>query len=230
MWRGGAETVDPQPPDVLARHAVRPVSDQSCAQQRSSFGILVDRRNRKAVALVGHGVLGVAAVEGVAGEPGAGAKVLLISPAVATLAAGVPQPRHADTVADLEERRRPRPVRPPCRRSRGRGSVGALEWEARGRRRASPCDTRRKRRRESGSALGPASAPARAPVAAADRARREPLPAWFPELSWVNRLIHGDSLPGWTTAARGPRPPATVATRARPALRPRNGPDVLPCR
>ena len=56
----------------------------------------------EAVALVRHGVLGIAPVQGVAGEAWMVAEVLPALAAVAADPAGVAQPRHPDAVADPE--------------------------------------------------------------------------------------------------------------------------------
>ena len=73
------------------------------AQSRgAACGVGVARREGEGVALVGHGVFGVAAVEGIAGELRRVAEVLPAPAAVAAPAAGVAQPGHADAVADPE--------------------------------------------------------------------------------------------------------------------------------
>ncbi len=62
-----AEAVDAEAAGV-ARHAQCAIADQARAQQRRRVRVIDDRRQAKAVARVGHRVLGVAAVTRVAGE------------------------------------------------------------------------------------------------------------------------------------------------------------------
>ena len=106
--RRRAEAVDAEPLGV-ARHAQAAVADQPGAQQRRRLGVAVAAGERKAVAGVGDRVLGVAAVDLVAGEAGVRAQVLLARPAVAASAAGPAEPGHADPLARAREPRRPRP-------------------------------------------------------------------------------------------------------------------------
>src|SRR5262249_15058372 len=76
--------------------------DQARAQQRRGLPVGIARRDRKAVARVGHRLLRVPAVDVVPGEAGSVAQVLLAGAAVAALAARPAQPRHADAIADAE--------------------------------------------------------------------------------------------------------------------------------
>uniref|UniRef100_A0A0U1PBP6 Uncharacterized protein n=1 Tax=Mizugakiibacter sediminis TaxID=1475481 RepID=A0A0U1PBP6_9GAMM len=99
--RGGAEAVQPEPARV-AGEAQRAVADQAGAEQRRGFGVAVLRGQGEAVARVGERVLGVAAVELIAGEARLLAQVLAAAAAVGANAAGPAQPRHADALAFAE--------------------------------------------------------------------------------------------------------------------------------
>lgn len=105
--RRRAEAVDPQTPRV-AGQLQRTVADQARAQQRCRLGVAVSGGDGEAVALVGQHVLGVAAVEGIAGEARPVAEVLPADEAEAAGAAGAAEPRHPDAVA-LAEAIRPFP-------------------------------------------------------------------------------------------------------------------------
>src|SRR5207244_11758301 len=70
---GGAEAVQAEPLGVPGRPQ-RAMADQAGAEERRRLLVGVALGNRKAEALVGDGVLGVAAVEVVAGEPGLAAE------------------------------------------------------------------------------------------------------------------------------------------------------------
>src|SRR5581483_8405724 len=65
-------------------------------QERRRLRVGVPVGDGEAVPLVGHGVLGVAAVERVTGKLRVVAKVLAAGPAVRADAVGRPEPRHAD--------------------------------------------------------------------------------------------------------------------------------------
>jgi hypothetical protein len=93
--RRRAEAVQPEALGI-SRQPQRPVPDQPGAQQRRRLQIVEAVRDGKAVALVGDSPLRVAAVEVVAGEPRAVAKVLAAGRAVATLAVGPAEPRNAE--------------------------------------------------------------------------------------------------------------------------------------
>ena len=99
--RGGAKAVDPEALRV-ARHAQGAIADQPGAHQWRRLDIAVTRIDRKAVALVGDGQLGIAAVDLVAGEAGAVAQILLPAAAILAHPAGPAEPRHPDPVADRE--------------------------------------------------------------------------------------------------------------------------------
>src|SRR6185295_18979814 len=92
-----AEAVEAEARRVSRGHQ-RPVTDQPGAEHRGSLGIAVPCRERETVPLVGHGALGVAAVELVAGEPGVGAQVLPSGQTVGAHSAGPAQPGDADPV------------------------------------------------------------------------------------------------------------------------------------
>ena len=96
-----AESVDAEPFGRPARHQ-RAVADQPGAQERRGLGVGEPLRHREGERRVGDGALGVAAVEGVAGECRAVAQILAAGAAVAALPAGPAEPRDADVVADPE--------------------------------------------------------------------------------------------------------------------------------
>src|SRR5205085_4547202 len=96
--RGGAEAVEAKAFRV-AREAKRPVADQPGAEERRGLDVRVSLRDREAEARVGDRVLGVAAVEVVAGEARSVAEVLPAAQAVAALAARPAEPRDADAPA-----------------------------------------------------------------------------------------------------------------------------------
>src|SRR5690606_10360909 len=93
--RRGAEAVDAQTLGV-ARHAQRAIADQPGAKKRRRLVVRVVAVDRKAVAGVGDRVLGIAAVDLVAGEARRVAQVLLAGGAVAAAPAGVAEPGDAD--------------------------------------------------------------------------------------------------------------------------------------
>jgi hypothetical protein len=95
---GGAEAEQAEALRV-AGEAEGPVADQARAQQRRGLQIGVSVGHGEAEALVGRGVLGVAAVELVAGESGPVAEVLPSREAVSTSTIGVTEPGHPDPVA-----------------------------------------------------------------------------------------------------------------------------------
>src|SRR5205085_5173972 len=96
--RRGAEAVQAEPLRV-ARGAQRAVADQAGAEERRRLLVGVALRDRKAEALVGDGVLRVAAVEVVAGEARGVAEVLAPARAVAAGAVRPAEPRDADATA-----------------------------------------------------------------------------------------------------------------------------------
>ena len=98
---GGAEAVEADPLRIAAEPQ-RAIADQPRAQQRRRLQVGIALGDRKAVALVGDRVLGVAAVELIAGEAGALAQVLPARAAVAALAVGPPQPRDPDPLPGRE--------------------------------------------------------------------------------------------------------------------------------
>ena len=110
----------------LAAHAQRAVADQPGAQQRRELLVGVARRAAEAVARVGDGVLGHAAVDVAAGEAGPRAEVLAAAAAVLAVAVGPAEPRHADEPPVAATGPRPCPAaRSPRRRSGGRGRAAA---------------------------------------------------------------------------------------------------------
>src|SRR5207247_10392400 len=94
----GAEAVQAEPLGVPGRPQ-RAMADQAGAEERRRLLVGVALGNRKAEALVGDGVLGVAAVEVVAGEPGLVAEILAPARAVAAAAVRPSQPGDAQTAA-----------------------------------------------------------------------------------------------------------------------------------
>ena len=101
---GGAEAVDAKPLGVPGG-SERPVADQAGAEQGSGLNVGDLRRQREAVALVRHGVLGVAPVDVVAREPGPVAEILPAGPAVPALTVGPAEPGHAHSIARTETSR-----------------------------------------------------------------------------------------------------------------------------
>src|SRR5215468_3349837 len=85
-----------------ARHLERAVADQPSTEQRRGLGVAVTFGNWKNVARVGNGVLGIAAVDLVAGKARVVAKVLAARAAVEANAIGEAEPRHANALADGE--------------------------------------------------------------------------------------------------------------------------------
>ena len=100
---GGAEAVETEPLAV-ARQAQRPISNQPRAEERSRVKVGVAIGQGKAKALVGNRILGVAAVEVVAGELRAVAKILLAGPAIATLSVGPAEPGDPDSPVLTDDR------------------------------------------------------------------------------------------------------------------------------
>lgn len=100
---GGAEAVDADGPGI-SRHPVGAVSDQPGAEQRGGMHIVEGGRQREAVPRVGDRVVGIAAVDLIAGEARRVAKVFLSRYAVPALPAGVAEPRHADAVSQRQAR------------------------------------------------------------------------------------------------------------------------------
>ena len=99
--RGGAKPVDADRVR-LAGHAQAAVADQPGAHQRRRFDIAVAGVDRKAIALIGHAQLGIAAVDRVAGETRAIAKIFAAAAAIVANPAGPAEPRHPDPVAERE--------------------------------------------------------------------------------------------------------------------------------
>src|SRR4029079_8805499 len=99
--RGGAEAVQPDALGVAA-HPQRAVADQARAEERRGLEVAVALGQREAVARVGDGAGGVAAVDVEAGEPPADAQVLAAPAAGPGLPARPAEPRDADPVAGLD--------------------------------------------------------------------------------------------------------------------------------
>jgi len=88
----------------LTRADERTVSDQSRAKQWSCFDIRIHFRNRDAESFVRNREIGVAAVEGVAGEPRLHAKIFSARAAVRTYFVGPAKPGHAHALSDAQTR------------------------------------------------------------------------------------------------------------------------------
>jgi hypothetical protein len=89
------ESVQPQTLGVSGHHQGT-IADQPGTQQWSGLGVAVSAGNTEDVTKVGDRVLGVAAVDLIAGEASPQAEILAPSEAVAAAAAGLPQPRDAN--------------------------------------------------------------------------------------------------------------------------------------
>ena len=87
-----------------ARHLERTVADQAGTEQRRRLGVRMVALERKAVLRVRHRVIGIAAIDVVAGEPGRIAQVLSLHAAIAAAPAGMSEPGHADPVSGRERR------------------------------------------------------------------------------------------------------------------------------
>src|SRR4051812_43370326 len=98
---GGAKAVNADQPRVPG-HAQRAVTDEAGAHQGRRLDVAPAGVDRKAIALVGDGQLGIAAVDLIAGESRAVAQILAAAAAVSADAACPAEPRHADPVADPE--------------------------------------------------------------------------------------------------------------------------------
>ena len=97
--RGRAEPVEADGVGI-ARHAVGPVSDQAGAEQGSGFCVAVFLRQAEAIAPICNNELGIAAIEITAREVRVVAEIFHAGEAEAAMAAGPPEPRHADAFAD----------------------------------------------------------------------------------------------------------------------------------
>ena len=115
---GGAEAVDAEVRRV-AGHAQRAIADQPGAQQRCRLDVGVALGQGKAVAGFGGRVLGVAAIDLVAGELRRIAEVLAAGDAVGARSAGVAEPGNADPVSRAE-------LSPP--RTRRSPPVPTISW------------------------------------------------------------------------------------------------------
>ena len=102
----GAEAVNAETRQLAAERLAgmleRAVADQSGAEQRRRLGVAIGGRQLEAVARVGDGVFGIAAVDLVAGEERVVAQILLAAAAIEAGAVGMSEPRHADAVVDGE--------------------------------------------------------------------------------------------------------------------------------
>ena len=96
--RGSAEPVKAEPFWVAAFTQCAK-ADQSGAQQRSSGYVLESVGNGKTKTRIGHGKVGVTAINVVAGEACAIAKIFTTGPAELTFTTRPAQPRNADPIA-----------------------------------------------------------------------------------------------------------------------------------
>ena len=195
--RGGAEAVEPEPLRV-AGHPQRPVADQAGAQQRRGLAVAEAVRQREAEALVGHRVLGEAAVDVAAREARPHAQVLAPAAAVPACAARPAEPRDAEPLA-----RRLVDADDLMPEHDGRAGSRAPPRPAR----AGPCG--RPRRRGRAAAAAPAPAPGRAA-----RARRSGRPGASRTIASIIATV---SRSAGAAAAFEPQPPRT---RARPVSAP----------
>jgi hypothetical protein len=108
--RCGAEAVDAELTRLAAGHLQCAPADQPGAHQGREVDRVLIGAQRQAEVGLGDHVAGEAAVAGVAGELRRVAQVLVAIGAVAAMAAGVRQPRHADTLPDMQPAD-PRPER-----------------------------------------------------------------------------------------------------------------------
>ncbi len=93
--RRRAEAVEAQALHVVAGEPIGAVADQTRAEQRRGLRRVGDARHREGVALMGHGVFRVAAIQRVACELRMLAEILLLAPAEAACLVGVTQPGDA---------------------------------------------------------------------------------------------------------------------------------------
>src|SRR6266481_5119091 len=98
---GGAKAVDPDQRRIPG-HTQSAEADQPGAHQGCRLDIAVAWIDCKAITLVGDGELGIAAIDLIAGEPGAVAQILMGLAAILADAAGPTEPGHPDPVADRE--------------------------------------------------------------------------------------------------------------------------------
>jgi hypothetical protein len=99
--RRRAEAVDAEPLG-RAGEAQRAVADEAGAEQRRCSDVVQSRRQRKAIARIGDRVLGIAAVDRIAGETRALAEILAPGAAIGARAAGEAEPGHADAHPRLQ--------------------------------------------------------------------------------------------------------------------------------
>ena len=91
--RGRAKAVEAEPVRV-ARQSQRPIADQPAAQQRRRLLVRKLVREWQAEALVGHGQLGIAAIDVAAGEARVDTQILAAAGAVVALTVGEAKPRN----------------------------------------------------------------------------------------------------------------------------------------
>jgi hypothetical protein len=87
---------------AFARHAIGTPADQAGTQQRRSLRIGKAAGKGKAVARLGNGMGGIAAIAGCAGEAGKIAEVFMSLTAIGTGPTTMTKPGNADTIANVE--------------------------------------------------------------------------------------------------------------------------------
>src|SRR5262249_4158566 len=85
----------PHPPP---RHDKRAITDESCAQKRSSLQVRIASRYGKAETLISYGVFSITSVEMIARELRPVAKVLPSGYTVPAFVAGPTQPRNSNAI------------------------------------------------------------------------------------------------------------------------------------
>src|SRR5207244_5296656 len=101
--RGVAKTINAEASRV-ALFAIGTISDQPGAKQRRSFDIIEVIGQVKTESGIGHGELGVTAVDGVASETRVVAQILPVRSAVSTFAIRPAEPWNTYAVSDRERR------------------------------------------------------------------------------------------------------------------------------
>ena len=224
-------------PRASTTRTQRAVPDDPGAQQRRGLVVVVLVGERIGVALVHDRHLCVAAVGVPAGVAGSGAEVLVAPQAEPARAAGMPQPRDADPVADGEPRRAVARARRHADHLVPGHDAAAGAAAGRPRRGAGRCGTHRRRSRRHGSRpereSGRDAGRARAGARQWDRECPRPTPTRRPQLSRGERrrnLFARDELgqrPGrlgsgrrhegsGTGSTTSPRPRASSHHRAPP--------------
>jgi hypothetical protein len=101
--RRGTEAIESQSAHRSAQ-SIGPVADQTGAEQRGQGDRVCGLIQRKDEPGIGDAILSIAAIEAIAGEPGRIAEVFPTCVAVGALAAGMPEPGHANPLPDRQAR------------------------------------------------------------------------------------------------------------------------------